>query len=100
MCQGGPPATGRCRYATRCSDPGRQERGNGGICVRRGARRRYLFTSVRSRVGGPAEVAGEETIRAVALVFGHRVVPARVGVPCLLPPGESVRQTEPRIAVR
>ncbi len=89
----------RCGYVTRCFDPGRQERGDGGICVRRGAGRRYLFTSVRSRFGSPAEVAGEEPSRAVALVFGHRVVPARVGVQSLLLRGESIEQRDPGCAV-
>src|SRR5258705_11745394 len=48
---------------------------------------------------GPAEVAGEEPSRAVALVIGYRVVPARVGVQCLLLRGKGVEQRDPGCAV-
>lgn len=59
------------------------------------AGRRYVFTSARGNANAPAEVAGEEPSRTVALVVGHRIVPARVGVQRLLLRAEGIEQRHP-----
>src|SRR5690349_21601399 len=63
------------------------------------AGRRYVFTSAHRSATAPAEVADEEPSRTVALVVGHRIVPARVGVQRLLLRAEGIEQRYPRRAV-